>query len=399
MLKNNIKNLAITQFFNFIAPLLLLPLITRTLTFSEFGLYAVLLSATQVWFVLSDFGFSVKRVQLLAKGVLSKNSVLSKTTIIVLFNTCLLAPLAYFLLIAKVPLLFIFLVFITVIFQHFQFISVFHGLQKMQCSKWVTLTTRISFMVLVFFFYLSSTLNFERLLLSYSLANFLGALLAFYFIKNQFSSCFSFCLRGVLRFYKVSFQYFLSRCSSLFYTQSNSLVLSQFISPAIVALYSAPERLYQAGQGMSAIFSQALFPYVSKNKSMKPFAMLLFFSLPLLLTGLLVTYLFGGDVLAWFFGEEYRKAEGVFFVLMCALCFHFYSAIFGFPIFNLLNKLKYANYTLHIGVFSFFLSLLITFTFSTVSPEKFAICVLIAEGVTLLSRLLFLMRCKVRYDR
>ncbi|MBQ0273055.1 oligosaccharide flippase family protein, partial [Proteus mirabilis] len=68
MLKKNIVNLFINQIFSYVAPLLLLPFLSRTLDVTHFGLYIFSLSTISIATVITNYGFDISVAKRIAEG-------------------------------------------------------------------------------------------------------------------------------------------------------------------------------------------------------------------------------------------------------------------------------------------------------------------------------------------
>ena len=75
-------------------------------------------------------------------------------------------------------------------------------------------------------------------------------------------------LNSIIKQFKYSSEFFLSRVSVSAYTNTNTFCLGLIGSNIMVGYYVAAEKIYNAINGIQAPLGQALYPFVAKHKDM-----------------------------------------------------------------------------------------------------------------------------------
>ncbi|HEE8951078.1 TPA: oligosaccharide flippase family protein, partial [Providencia rettgeri] len=185
---------------------------------------------------------------------------------------------------------------------------------------------------------------------------------------------------------KDSLMFFLSRASVSIYTSASTIIIGNYSSLNQAAFYSASEKIYNAGQGILYPISQALYPYLSKNKDAKYFFYILFSLVTVLVVAVIVISLFTPILLSVFYGKEYEKAYPIMNIFLCILIINFLSSNFGYPAFTLINRLDIANKTVIIGGFLQLILLTLIYNYSYITAFTVVLSVLITELFVLCSR-------------
>ena len=68
LLRKNILLLLFMQGANYLIPLMTFPYLTRVLGVSQFGLYAVILTLSQYFVLVTDFGFNLRASKRIAQS-------------------------------------------------------------------------------------------------------------------------------------------------------------------------------------------------------------------------------------------------------------------------------------------------------------------------------------------
>ncbi|EOX4123087.1 TPA: oligosaccharide flippase family protein [Vibrio cholerae] len=385
----NIMYMGLVQFFNYAAPLLVIPFLTRVFSVEEFGVFSIYMSIAALCFVLTDLGFTLSCTNLIAlskDNQLKVNKIVSSAIIakfIVLFILILMSSIFWKLGFIRSGYDWIVLIF-TVFTQSLFLNWYFQGKEKMQ---WITVTYAISkvlYLSLVFLFIKDSSTASDVLFL-------LG-------VSNIFALCTSWCLayKNGLRLVKVdllsvwellgvSKGFWLSRLSVSIYTSANVATVSFFSNPWQAAIYSVSEKVYQGVQNITSPISQAMYPYLSRTRDLNIFFIVtLATAIPIIACASLIM-INAEWIVIFLFGEKYIETESVLIFLMISSIVTYISVSFGYPAYSIFNRLDFVNVTTYVGTFLYFLFLVHFFVFD------FEINALLMSKIVLLTELLVML--------
>ena len=392
--KRLLKNtgfLSILQLFNIVAPLLLLPYLTRVLGVEEFGAVMVALATVMVAFVITDYGFSLSATYRISTNREDKsyiNNVISKILTAKIFLT-----LVAVLILVGVSFLPAFsdykLIFLSgtlaVVGQAYQPLWLFHGLEKMKNFIIYQVLTKV-FYVIFAMLLVNGQGDGAWVLLSWSLSNVIGAVIALYMVKKlgfevKFSS-----VKSAIDELKESSQFFWSRVSVAFYTSMSAIIVGT-TGLQQAAMYSSAEQGYKAGQAFTSSIAQAMYPYMAKQKNWLVFFQVVFIGGFILFIGSQIVSYFSDFFIIFIFGNEYLESSVILKIMMLTLFVNYLGVLFGYPAMAILDKIKYANKTVNYGVILFISIVLGLYTLDGVTAINIAYSVLATELMVFLLRL------------
>ncbi|MGL5948598.1 MAG: oligosaccharide flippase family protein [Aeromonas sp.] len=391
-LKNNIVALIFVQSANYLAPLLVLPHLSRTLGVQGFGDYALLLSLCSLAFIITDYGFGLSAPYWLAKHKQDKARVAEYMGAIFMLKLLLLAVCAgavlAYLFYTQSPLAtgsLPWLVLACIALQGYQINWFFIGIEQMRKLTYSALASKLAFL----FFVLAVVDGPEQLswvlwglALSHALTTAVGLYffhaLGFYFRRAP----------GVLcrELVKDSALFFLSRVAVSVYTSASTLIIATVMGSTAAGLYNSAEKLYQAGQNLTSPLSQALYPYLTRTQqSGILYRLLLLALLPLcFFCGLMSTL--APEILSWFFGPAYAAAGPLLQIFFITLIVNFISVNFGYPAFASLGRVDVANKSVLVAAVLQAISLLWLYLSAQLSALSICWSVLAVESVVMLLR-------------
>ena len=263
-----IKNLTALyglHFFKYLIPLMLIPYLTRTLGLVVWGELAIAQAFSAYLILLIEYGFEFSATKKLAKN---KSSSTMRAIILseVMGAKVLLIFIA---ILISLPFLFLLDVFIKnnalyyysilfVVSASFNFTWYFQGIEQLVIATFVDITLRVISVIFIIF-YIKDPKDVNLLLFIYSLSSILVTIILIFIInKNTTIKLPSF--RGSINGLKNGWDMFLYKLSVSFYTTGNTLILSFFVAPEIVALYSGAEKISKSIIGLLTPITQVLFP-------------------------------------------------------------------------------------------------------------------------------------------
>ena len=388
--------LFVLQIFNYATPLLLLPFLTRTLPVGEFGAVMVAMSALQLAFVITDYGFGLSATYNIAKNRDDKvyvNNLIARIFTSKLILVCI--AVAFLLVVAALPVYAHYeLIFVcgvlAIVAQAYQPLWFFQGLERMKNYTIYMVLTKIIHVCLVILL-VKNHGDGCFVLLSWSFSNLVGMAAALLMVRRLgYTLGFSKIIDSVTEL-KKSAQFFWSRLSVALYTSASAIIVgTSGLHQA--ALFSAAEQAYKAGQNVTSPISQSLYPYMAKEKNWVLFKKVVFPVGMLILIGSSVVSYFGEFFLGLVFGPDYLGAKQVLNVFMLTLTVNFFGVNFGYPACAAIERPDIANKTVMFGVMLH--ASVITFLLITrkITAFNVALSVLITELLVMFLRVYLLRR-------
>ena len=398
---SNLISLYFLQLFNYIAPFMILPLLTRVIPVEEFGAVMIAISLVQVAFVITDYGFSSSAVADISRNTDFEyvNNKISKVfsakipliLICVLLMFCVAVSPSF----SAYSLIF-YSAIGAVIAQAFQPVWFFHGLQKMKLFTIYMAATKLLHVALVILFVDSAGDGFW-VLVSWSISNTLGALISLVMVKRLgYSISFASTFDG-LKELAHNVQFFLSRLAVASYTNASSFLVGA-VDMSQAANYAAAEQGYKAGQSVSAPVAQALYPLMAKDANWKLFfRMLLLVFLLLGLGGVFVSY-FAGYIVEFVFGIGYLDVVPILQIFMATMVVNFFGLIFGYPACSAIDRIYIANISVMIGSSVYFIGAVCLYMNDIISALSIAMLIFIVESLIVIIRCMWIIFSTVSWD-
>lgn len=401
VLFKNIILLIVVQFVNYVAPLLIFPYLTRVLSLESFGVVAVTFSMCSLAMIVTDFGFGLSGAYWIANNKENNQdvssylgAVFSIKLILALLCICIIYIYGYFF--NKYIISNIFLmsgVMLTIVFQSFQVIWFFQGIEKMQNITYSLVTSKIIYVITILLF-VNNKDDIGEVLLCLALSSFVASVFIIIRIYKEGYSIKKPSLDTVYNALFSSINFFLSRAAVGIYTSASTFIVGAFSGLQQAGLYSSAEKLYQAGQSLTSPLSQALYPYLARSKDENVLYRILLLLLPAFIVGIGVCIYFSPEILHLFYGEKYISATPILRIFMITSIFTFLSINLGYPAFAIYSRLDLANLSVYIAAILHLVGLSFLFLVKAISAINIAYCVCIVEFVVLMLR--FFMLSKLR---
>lgn len=391
----NIAFLLLVQFSNYIAPLLLLPYLTRVLGIEKFGVFVMAMSMTSIAMILTDFGFNLSGTHWIARYHERREKVAKYLGSVTIIKLCLAiisstGVVIYSWLMPQIGFsnLVLFSIILVILSQAFQLTWFFQGIEKMKNITISLVTAKILYIVLVFLLIRDEN---DIHLVMYSLAgsNIIAAVIGSRLLKNA-GYWFSFpSMDLVWKVFSSSIEFFMSRAAVGIYTSASTFIVGSICGAQQAALYSSAEKLYQAGQGVTAPVTQALYPYLTHTPNAKVFyKFIVLLTLPLTL-GCSIIYFFSSEILSLFYGQAFSQASDILRVFLISSVVTFIGINFGYPAFSMIGRVDIANKTVLWGAALQLISLFLMYMQDMVSAINVCYSVLFVETIVMLLRISF----------
>lgn len=393
----NILALACVQMANYLAPLLVLPYLSRVLGINGFGLVVITFSVIAICFVVSDFGFNLSSPNWIAQNKGDKREVSIYISSVFYLKVLFLFPLVIFICIYYVFFLNIsnqinmmIACIIAVISQAFIPVWFFQGIEKMRLITVFWVISKILYLMLVLLFVKREGQEYI-VIICFGISNIAATVIAIYFIYRSGYRFVKPPFHFVVKVFKDNIYFFLSRAAVGLYTSASTFIVGSYAGVAQAALYSSAEKLYQAGQSVTSPVSQALYPYLSRTGDLRTFYKFLGLCFVAIVLGVIVTFFFSKEIMLLFYGEDFAQGYKLLRVFLVCSLINFIGVNFGYPAFSIINRLDLANKSVIIASLFYFVLLCALIITNNVTAYKVAVGVTCVEFIVMIMRVAWFM--------
>lgn len=328
------------QVLNYVLPFLILPYLLSTLSLSAFGIFAFSQSLVQFLMLIVDFGFNLsvsKRIAALPKdapevAMLYWRVIFTKLCFCLIISTiiCISFSAVSALAVYKTGVYFSLITLLgTALFP----VWLYQGLNEMKTMSLITAIAKLLTLPFVFVLVKNSE-DYLPAVLLHSASFLLAGIISFFWIlgrKNYHRNFSSNVFSGgqMLLQIKESWHFFLSNASITLYTNSLTILLGFYGTPAQVGVFSAVERIVRiVCFAIYVPINQAAFPVIARLKhtdfrqAVRIFRALFYAITATMLTVILFFLLFGSDLVSRFLDQTVDKGIlqiAIFSVLPIAL--------------------------------------------------------------------------------
>ena len=350
-LASNFFSLSVLQIFSYVLPLLTLPYLVRVLGVETFGLVAFATAFITFFNILVDYGFNLSATREVSIHRENKDkiteiysSVLSIKFILIFVSFVIFSFIVFTFEKFSSHSMLYFITFISVIGQALFPIWYFQGMERMKYITIINIFSKVVFTIAIFVFVHEES-DYLMVPLLTGLGILIGSLYALYIIKKDFHQKFVLqTIKTMMIHFKDSSQFFLSRVSVSIYTSANAFVLGLFTNNTMVGYYSIAEKLYMAIQSLYGPITQALYPYVAKERNIKLFKKIFYSVVGLNILGVVFLYFFGEYIFTFLFTQEIGiESINIFNIFLIANLIVVPSILIGYPFLGALGFAKYAN--------------------------------------------------------
>ncbi|EGR4154650.1 oligosaccharide flippase family protein [Vibrio cholerae] len=404
-LKVNIIYLIIMQLGNYIAPLLVLPYLSRVLGLDGFGVVAIAISLCAIALIITDYGFGISAPYWLARNKTDKSAVASYVGAIffikmLLFLLSASVVLIYFNFASQIPRepLLYFAILVCVFLQTFQINWFFLGIEKMKNITIFMVIAKVSYLILVFLLVKHSS-DITLVLVCYAISNFLATSLGIFFLYKEKYWISKPTKMQTWDVFKDSGLFFVSRLSVGVYTSASTFLVGNFAGAGAAAIYNVAEKLYMAGQSATSPVSQALYPYLARTgdkQALYKFVVILLIPLSVVVSSCIY---FSEPIIILIFGEDFIAATELLRIFLLTLLVNFVGINFGYPAFATIGKVNIANKTVIFASVLQVMSIVTLYSMSAITAKNICLSVFAIETVVMLIRMVLYWLLKNRYGR
>ena len=270
-LLTNFISLSILQVVSFVLPLVVVPYLIIVLGVGKFGIVAFAQAVITYFVVFTDYGFNLSATRDISinrnnsKKVSSIfNSVLSTKLLLGIFGFIILLLLVIFIPKFNNESLLFLTSFTLVIGQILFPIWFFQGVEQMKFITYLTVTSKLIFTVLIFIF-IKTPSDYILVNIFQGIGNIISGIISVWFIQYKFKIKYKFSsISRIIYELKNGWHILVSSFSINIYISSNIIILGFFASPIILGYYSIAEKVMMALRQLLVVFSQVVYPHVSK---------------------------------------------------------------------------------------------------------------------------------------
>lgn len=388
----NISALAILQAFNYAAPLIVLVYLTNVLGVELYGVVAFSTSIIQISYILLDFGFSLSAIQ---KISLYREK---KKFISVYIGAIFVIKFIFFLIVAGCILYYAFttekyiehrlllaLTLLPIFCQAFQPLWFFLGIERMSYITISMVASKVLFVGIVLITVMSEE-DYLWVPIANGASQLVAAALGLFFLYKNGYFISPPTTRYVCYAFKSSLGFFLSRASVSIYSTGGAFALGLMSTPAAVSVYSMSEQLYRVMQSVFVPITQAIHPYMAKEKNYKFLLKVSIACFAVVVVGSLIGYFVSPYLVLYVFGAEWLAILPVLNIFFCVVIVNVIGVISGYPLAAALGKTDVVNRSTIYASVVYILCIIFLWLFGMVEPLYLAVALLLVEVAVLAYR-------------
>ncbi|NIH20594.1 oligosaccharide flippase family protein [Morganella morganii] len=401
--------LSIIKILDLILPLITIPYLTRVLDVNSFGILVILISSYSMANVLTDFGFGLSGPYYISTNRDNKKNVNRYLSSVILIKSLLaiaaiLCTTTYLSISKEINQIdhFTYIIIGLIILSFaFQIQWFFLGIEKMKSITILASISKVSYFIFIFIF-VPFFKNINSILFCTLVSNFITTLLYFKFTKKEGYSLVKISLIDIKNSFKDSFSFFISRLAVNLSTTSNGIIIGTFISPYSAAIYGVAEKIYNAAISLVVPLSNAMYPYMARNKNHTLFMKIVILLFFLSIIGAFIGYIISPWFFINIFGEEYKPSIYIFNYFLVMIPINTISILYGYSAFSIIDKPYIPNYTVVISSMIYILLIIILYMCSLLTISNLMLLLITIDTITLIIRISifhFLWRKKQRGKR
>ncbi|WP_010136875.1 oligosaccharide flippase family protein [Ochrovirga pacifica] len=331
----NFSYLTLLQIARILLPFVSYPYLIRTLGSENYGLMMFSQALVIYFSLFVNFGFHISATQLISTAKTKEhiNEIVSSVYLnkIILWVLCLVVYVTIVFSVDslrlnyKVYLVAFFMSVNELLFPQWYF----QGVEKMKYITYINVGVKLLFTVLVFFvikrnddYLLAQILQVGGV----AIGAFVGFMIMFKGEKVNLSVQ---PTRKLIYYFKESLPFFISNVSTTIYASANKVVVGSFLGMTEVAMYDLGEKILNFIKTPVLIFFQAIFPNISRNKSLSKINKFLGLSFVITAVLVLACFVFSEQLVVLIGGNDMVAAKEIVQILVFAALFTCLNQFFG----------------------------------------------------------------------
>lgn len=349
---NNFLSLSTLQVVTYLLPLITLPYLIRVLGVEKYGLVMFAQSFVLFFNIIVDYGFNLSATKEISINRENKkmvdevfSSVMSIKIILLLFSLVVLC-----LIVLNYPKFtqnkeVFFASFLWVIGQALFPIWYFQGIEKMKYITIVNVIAKSLFTITIFIFIREKS-DYILVPILNGLGLVFSGILSMLFIFFHFKQQFYFNKINLLKHLKAGFHVFVSSSAYVLLVNSPLFFIGLWLGDTMAGIYSAFDKIVNAGKNLFIVVAQVLFPYMSrlysedKVKYKKIYVKYLITVVVVSVGAIFLVYLLADWFVPFYFGEKFVSYIYIFYILFSVMFIGVISNVLGLNGLLVMGKTK-----------------------------------------------------------
>jgi PST family polysaccharide transporter len=315
---HNLSYITILKVFMLILPLISYPYLIRVVGSENFGIVVYILSIIAFFRIFVKFGFEMSAVKNVAENNEDKKE-LSKIVSSVLILQFIFYFIGFIILYALIQSFTSFSEHAQLLYYSYLLplcdilflVWFFQGIEKM---KYITIINVIAGLIglVLIFIVIQEKQDYIYIPLLQVISLLIGSVYSLWLVFKEEKVNFYIPKKSDLYFYlKESFPFFLSRSSAVFNTETNTLLLANFVSMSAVAYYDLAKKTILVFQMPNSIINQVIYPNIAKTKNKILAKKVFYIRLIIAFALMAVIYLFGKYIVILLGGNKMLEAVNI----------------------------------------------------------------------------------------
>jgi len=376
VLLKNFSSLLIIQLASYVAPLLILPYLSRILGVDGFGIVFFGVAFVTICGVLIDFGFDLYAPYKIARHR-EEVSYINK-----LSGAIFGAKLFLYLIVALITIMFAFIsnVYETKFILLFLFPMFFFSIQP----NWLFQSLENTFEIAIYFIV-------SRFIYISLVFGFVNTRDDYFIVMICLGLCFSInailSLRKMIKLGYLPIRPSFSAVRSvIIYGAGGTVFLGLVSTHAQVGYFSSAEQIFRGLQGLFTPVALAMYPYMSRKHNRKIFFLVLCAAMFVCLVCIIVGIFAGELILELVFGADFGPSYLPFVAFLVVLAINVPSTLIGYPFLGAMGHSSYVNMTVITASIVQLCLLIVLYMFDFSSAFYVALSIVAAELTVLLLR-------------
>lgn len=398
----NFISLGALQIFTYVIPLITLPYLSRVLGVDKFGLVFFALAFVEYFRVLTDYGFNLSATREIAVNRHNLNNLSNIFNSVMIVKVILLIVSFLILCIAIVfiPKLradwFVFILsFLIVIGNAIYPVWFFQGMEHMKYITFLNILSKTLFLILIFIFVKNSA-DYILVPLLNALGFLFSGIIGFIFAIKKFNvQLYIPKKQSIIKQFKYSSEFFLSRASVTAFTCTNTFFLGLISSNTLVAYYVAADKIYTAIKNLINPVTNAIYPYIAKNKDLRMYKNIFIYTIIAHIGICVFVFIFAKDIITIFYGAELQSAYKLLQIFTISIMIVCISMMLGYPLLGASGHTKEVNYTVIVASFIHLFGLICLYLLNCINIYSIIYMVIITESFILITYIYFVRKYKL----
>lgn len=324
----NFSYLTVFQIFTLVSPLIVYPYMISVVGLKQYGVIIFASTIVSYFSLLINFGFGTsapKNVAILANNANDLSEYVSTVYIIKSFIwiICFIIYLAIILTFDffKDNFLIYFISYFLTVNEVLFPVWFFQGIEKMKYITYINIAVKIFFIIAIFALVKEKS-DYLFIPILNSIGALIGGLISFFIILKKEKIELVFVKKEKLIFQlKEDFSLFISTISIQIYMNLNKVIVGAFLGMKEVAIYDLGEKILSLMKTPLMMLSQAVFPKISRDKSIKYINGMMYLVTGTFIILYLVLFVTCPWIVAFFIGKQLPMAIDIVRILGISLIF------------------------------------------------------------------------------